>query len=333
MIHENCASFLQNIAEEKDGFKFGSLIKSNEQALGFIIPILQTKTLKRSYRLLEESKRVTIEDTGDINNVRFINKENSTIFIRSGTILMGKTQERATVGGVILQPGEEQIIEVNCVHASKPISKGAAFHVSEYYAPRTVATKLFAKNQSEVWNSIDAFTRETVPRIRSLRSIGSSHRLDDLLQTMEEVDKSKERIDGLIRDIPPVDNQVGVVVFGLTGVVGFEVFDSTESWNALHKKVIEKYADVLSMGPEEILYELKEGAINQKMTEFIDTILAAKLTRSHSTKNGNTYILTGEKLVGEYSEINGEIIHVLAMKQDTPINHGSAWGNRRFMLL
>ena len=86
-LGNNIGIFFWNIAEQKEGFTFGKPWRQSKQSLGLVIPILREKDIERKYKMIEETKKVTIEDTGSIDKVRIINKGDENVFIRSGVIL------------------------------------------------------------------------------------------------------------------------------------------------------------------------------------------------------------------------------------------------------
>lgn len=341
-LGNNVGTFLWNVAEEKDGFKFGKPWKQSNKSLGLVIPILREKDIKREYVMLEETKNITIEDTGSIDKVRIINKGDQSVFIRSGVILAGDTQERAVVSSVIIMPNTTEEVEVKCVHASKGIRSGTKMKAKNY-APPVVLSALYSRNQGKVWNSVQQYSSHMRnksiggfhtlysqtsggPRLHN-RRIGAVKRLDsmedhpisassdDLIGTIEEVELSKKSIDEAIKDIPVMKHQVGAIIFDASGIVGFEVFDSAISWKALHKKVISKYGDVLQKEQEEPLFELKEEVIPKKIRAFVEDIMKSDEKKSHESKIATTIFIDGTKIVGEYTEANGGIVHVIAFKR------------------
>ena len=349
-IGNNVGIFLWNIAEQKEGFKFGKPWRQSKQSLGLVVPILREKDVKRKYKMIEETKNITIEDTGSIDKVRIINKGDERVFIRSGVILTSDaSQERVTVSGVIIQPNSEQEVEVKCVHASKGIRSGTKMKATNY-APPVVLSALYARdergnvNQGRVWDSVQKYSMKSRNacftsrmgsggpiigarmRDRTSRRIGAIKSLDameqptiaesdDLISTIDEVETSKKSIEGAIKEMPVMENQVGAIIFDSVGIVGFEVFDSEKSWKALHKKVLAKYSDILQKKQEEPLFQLNKDIIPEKIRDFIEKIMESNEKEIYSSKESTTKIIDGVKVVGEYTEINGEIIHVIAFKR------------------
>ena len=351
-VGNNVGIFLWNIAEQKEGFKFGTPWRQSKQSLGLIVPILREKDVERKYKMIEETKNITIEDTGNIDKVRIINKDDNDVFIRSGVILTSDaSQERVTVSGVIIKSNSEREVEVKCVHASKGIRSGTKMKATNY-APPVVLSALYARDdrgevdQGRVWDSVQKYSMKTMKsrnasftsrmgsgepvigmsaqrmgrRIGAIKSIDSiehpiSASSDDLISTIDEVETGKKSIEGAIKEMPVMENQVGAIIFDSVGIVGFEVFDSQKSWKALHKKVLAKYSDVLQKKQEEPLFQLNKDIIPEKIRDFTEKIMESNEKEIYSSKESTTKIIDGVKTVGEYTEINGEIIHVIAFKR------------------
>lgn len=116
---------LQIIANEKMGFKFGVPERPDENSLAVVLPITRKTSLQRHYVTLAEAKDVKIADTGSISRMRFTNDGQANVFVRSGTILKGSTQERAITRSAILFPGKSVELECRCVHKTRGIQPNA----------------------------------------------------------------------------------------------------------------------------------------------------------------------------------------------------------------
>jgi len=345
-IDNQVGTFLWNIAEQKNGFSFGKPWKNSEDSLGLVIPILRKKKVDRNYIMIQETDKVEIVDQGTIDTAKIESKDDRTVFIRSGVILAGDTQERGVQAGTVVSPHSEMDLKVRCVHASKGINAGSSFKVDDV-APPSVYLALMEDDQRGVWDSVQDYTRskgkgrsrkrhQFTDRPSSARRMGySGDRLigasfsssairneslssDDLLKSMKEVDQSRKTVEGSLKDIPCVDDQVGASIFGMHGVTGFEVFDAHESWAAMHEKVLKKYDDVLLQKQEDSLFELKEEVIPKKISEFIEALMASDTQRTFSSKDGETHLISGENHIGEYTLIDGVVMHIIAFKRKQP---------------
>jgi hypothetical protein len=311
-------SIKQIIDQVLTDHEFGTPWKWAENAGGLLIPILRTSTTPpREYILLEEAKgKVTIQDTGNINKAKLINNTEQTVFVRGGTLLSGQgTQSRAVQTGIIVPPGKQEI-PINCVHASHHISSGASFKVNGY-TPRKVMSALRTKNQSEVWNSVTRHSNES--RSQAFRRNESNPELceilydistDNLASNLETLKQFKTDVNDAIHRMPRVENQVGVVIFDLNGVVGLELFDHPDSWKALCEDVIRQYADVIEQKlPDYLSIDMDKVVVNIKA--FLEL---AKESAEHP-EGDDTTLLTG-KVAGEYTMLKEKMIHLLLAREE-----------------
>ena len=321
--------YIWAIAEQKKGFTFGKTWQNSDSASGLVVPILRQTQVKRTYIMLEETKKVQISDTGAIGSARVKSDDDTNVFIRSGIILAGSTQERATVAGVVVLPHSELELEVKCVHASKGIHSGAVYDLNKTeVVPPMIHFCLSAQctsneKQSRVWNSVQDYCHGS----------GKTHIIDsylgvtdletpsdDLYGTLKEIERRKKHIEDALKDIPLLKNQVGALIFDNKGVVGFEVFDSPKSWAAMHHKVLPKYGDVLTQKTEGSSVQLNAEHILRKIQGFIEEIMAASEKQTHATKESTTCVIDSAKVIGEYTQIHDVIIHVLAFKRQQDLN-------------
>jgi len=325
-LGNDIGKFMWNIGEQKEGFKFGEPWRHSDKALGLVIPILRTKEINRQYKIIEETKNIEIKDTGNIDSALVDSKEDVNVFIRGGVILAGDTQERATQYGVIIEPTSKQEVAVRCVHASKGIRSGAKLRTSEY-VPTSVQKNLYAGDQGDTWGGVRSYFATCSMKTSNMRLHNDTVGIiemqnlasdsDDLLGVIEEVDRSSKDIEKAIQDIPVAKNQVGAIIFDIDSIVGFEVFDSKESWKALHKKVIKKYGESLLREQQDMLFELKPEVIPKKINDFIEQILEADEKQVHTTNVSNTKIIDGKKIIGEYTQLEKDIIHLIAFNRNS----------------
>lgn len=279
--------------------EFGPPWKWGDKAAGLLVPILRISTwLPREYKMLEEVKdQVNIEDTGHIGQAKLINKADGPVFVRGGGILGGQgTQSRAVQTGTIVQPGKQEI-PVNCVHATHGIRPNASFFL-QGYAPPKVTASLRSRNQSHVWNAVSDYgvqMRTSALQYPAMHNSLSAVASDDLATTVQTVSRFKGDVEDAIKRMPRADNQVGVAIFTLQGVVGVEVFDHPDSWKALCEHVIRQYGDVIS----EKVPDWLSIAMDQVVVNVRTFMEEAKESKEEPERNG-TVVLHG-KISGEYT--------------------------------
>ena len=319
---------LKDIQNEANGFRFGEIWKLSDKALGALIPILRHKDFQRSYVMIEEldKKDYNVIDSGNISEIKIKVKKalNKPIFIRTGNMFEGKgTQSRANEFSVVIMPEEQKeevIIPAKCVHSSHPIRGGAIFE--RYgYAPREVTNSLFSgSGQSKVWASVSRSSARLYSMSGSL-SRGQESVIggfsDSMIGNIKEIKKSKSKISDIIKKVPCLENQVGIVIFDENGVSNMEVFDHPGSWKAFHESIIESYSDILSKEQKEQLFELKKENVPKKIKEFIESMYDAKEDKAFDNKNVSTFIFRNNSIIGEYTILEDEIIHLLATRKES----------------
>lgn len=151
-------TFLMDIANSKFGYKLGEPWKYSEESLGVVVPILRENAPDRQYiTMYEVLQQLDMKDTGSISQIELQNKTGMSIFVRSGTIFAGQTQNRASQHSGIYKK-EEEMINVCCVHASHGIRRGEKMQFGDI-APPSVTMNLIKESQNDVWNSVREYTR------------------------------------------------------------------------------------------------------------------------------------------------------------------------------
>lgn len=296
--------------------EFGTPWRWGDKAAGLLVPILRINNcLPREYKMLEEVQdKVNIEDSGHIGQAKLINKADGPVFVRGGGILGGQgTQSRAVQTGTIVQPGKQEI-PVNCIHATHGIRPNASFFL-QGYAPPKVTASLRSRNQGQVWNSVQNYSSSARQAFHangfeagelSLSGVAS----DNLAAIVQTVNRFKGDVEDAIKRMPRAENQVGVAIFTLQGVVGVEVFDHPDSWKALCEHVIRQYGDVIS----EKVPDYLSIAMDQVVVNVRAFMEQAKESKEEPEQNG-TVVLHG-KVSGEYTRLNDRVIHLLLAREE-----------------
>lgn len=336
-------ALLTSLLKQDGGYHFGEPWRHAEQSMGFVVPILSTKKGKRNYVTLDEvkdSKAIHISDSGNISRIKVKSSSNKPIFIRIGSIMKGNgTQSRGVEASIVVMP-ESQIedlpkvdikpthkiplreieVPVRCVHASHPISGGSSMSYS-MGAPREVDTSFLSKSgQHDAWNSVQIsssrlyrFRSSSIDTHENLSTPGMSDNLVDNIQTIA---KFKGEVLDAIKNLPVLEDQVGVVIFDKSNVVGLEMFDHQDSWLAFQTMVIDKYSDILVKKNEGEMFELKKERIPKKVESFITTLLDRQDELVFEDSGTKTFSFTAKDTVGEYTTIKDAVIHLLAVRNE-----------------
>lgn len=207
IIPTDLKTYLKNIVGSRFGYRLGDPWKYSEETLGVVIPILREDSPYRQYvTMYEVLKELNIKDTGSINQVDLQNKSGKAIFIRSGTIFTGKTQNRAAQHSGVYS-NEKETIDVRCVHASYGINRGEEMGFGDI-APPSVTMNLIARDQSSVWDSVSNFTREKT--YAGAPSAIPEDLPEDVKKALNFISMSKSRRSDTVCDIQTYTNSSGI---------------------------------------------------------------------------------------------------------------------------
>ncbi len=142
---------------------------------------------------------------------------------------------------------------------------------------------------------------------------------DDLLGHIQKMKEGQAMLDEMMQKVPLFDDQVGAIIFNPVGVIAVETFDHPMSWAAIKKEIIEKYGDKIMDKQAEHLFELKPEAILPALKKFIKGLEKNTEKTIRKDEFSETRVVTGEGIVGEWTLVKGQAIHVLLIRE-------SGWG-------
>lgn len=119
------ANFIESLRKQTKGYKFGTPKRVDEKSLSVVLPIFRETTIPRQYITLPETDKVLTFDTGKIDQMECDNNSEFNVFIRSGTLFRGSTQERVLQRSAVVFPGKKTILNVRCVHKTRGIRPSA----------------------------------------------------------------------------------------------------------------------------------------------------------------------------------------------------------------
>ncbi len=139
---------------------------------------------------------------------------------------------------------------------------------------------------------------------------------DNLLGHLQSIKKGQSVLDDMMQKVPLFEDQAGAIIFNPTGVTALEIFDSPKSWEAIKKEVVEKYGDKIKEKQAEHLFELKPEMILPMFKKFIESLNEFKETTIRKDNYSETREVLGRGVIGEYTLVKGQPIHVLLLKED-----------------
>ena len=318
-------NFVESISREEEGFSFGDPW-NYKKSEGTVLPIRRKGRRRRKYRTLEEVLKDTrdaieVTETGSIRKVQVLNRTDIPIFVRMGTIFAGVgTQSRAAEGSVILVPGTKaRPLTVRCVEAAVPIHGGTRFNVAGFTAPLAVEMGLYAHDQEEVWEQVSAYARSRTAPGRPERALLFRRHMSmdySLIEAVKAVDTFKEKVDEVLEVVPNFEDQVGLVFLDQKGVLGMETFDTPKSWEAVSERVVKKYGEVISIpeGDRPTSAEPDKDTVVEQTLRFLWALAQAKGRATFNQNGHRTFALKGRGLVGEYTVIDGDVMHLTGVR-------------------
>ena len=193
--------------------------------VAFVPLVGETKRRVRYATYSEIASKVIITDTGLIDRFKLENCSDDPLFVRNGTVMVGKTQTRASVYDIVVPAGKTKSAAVKCVFASKGIVTGAVMSVAgDVVCCSGVVASVFDVSNSEMG-------RSQVP----------------VWDSVKEWSKGRDDMEGLLKVAPvkvPIpewpEKVIGyVVVDEGSGVSVVEFFDSGESFAGYAKSILE----------------------------------------------------------------------------------------------
>jgi hypothetical protein len=269
--------------------------------------------VERAYKTQPETKRLTATEQGAISPLLFTSTSARPIFVRSGSIFSGISQERATVYSFMVMPAEAVKEEVRCVHRSKGLGraklKGSTLtplllDQTAYKHDRSVKPQLpYWGHASTAITQLKARVNEVEKELPlmalQLRREFRQIKPDDLHKATKLTQAATKH---LTVKVEPVEGEVGLAFTTDRGVELMEWFDSSVSWAAYRGQVLTSLIGVQTK-PSEPNKELVLKALQHPFT--------SERPLSRHTKG-----LGNHNFTGEYTVLDDKIIHaqVLAFR-------------------
>lgn len=192
------------------------------------------------------------------------------------------------------------------------ISKEGNVRISRV-KPSESVTSIWRGSLSE--KEIEELSRRTNElNIRSSTIRNSGMRCSDDL--LEKIRKGQSVLDDMMQKVPLFDNQVGAIIFNPLGVIAVETFDHPKSWKAIKKEIIEKYGDKIKDRQAEHLFELKPEMILPTFKKFISGLDKFSEKTIRKDNFSETREIHGDGVIGEYTLVKGQPIHVLLIREN-----------------
>lgn len=325
--------FLEAMRTETLGFEFGEPWKYDKASITCVLPIIRQTDESEAYITLIQAHRnglIEIKDTGSINNLLVINKGELPVFLRMGELLKGDTQNRTVTMSRLIFPQQKENVDVACVHASKGIVPGATFthgcftpardgdYASSYHMSGKISQNMSwsadHSYQGKVKNSLTSFfTGDGIlaNRARAAMAAVASTPSDDLTKVR---DQYNEVVEGILKEIPLVGDQVGMVLIDTKGFHSLDCFSLHAPWKAIKEAIAGKESLAIADRDENGVFVYKPKKAKSTVKEVLKRGFEEK--SQFKTDRTETLTLDFSKYIGEVVLLDDEVIHLLIARKE-----------------
>jgi hypothetical protein len=255
---------------------------------------------------LEEALKggdVTLEETGNVNQLVVSNKGGKAVFLQAGDVVKGGRQDRTLQHDTMLPPRAKKVpVNAFCVEAGRWRSRGAEPVHRFASSSKTLVTrkqKLAAKvkaNQSEVWSSVEETQNKLGANVgRSVKAGASATSLQLSLEDGAVNDAAERYVQAIVAQLPARNDVVGYA-FAVNGEVSaVDVYASPALFRKMRGKLLQASA-------VEAVSEKAEGPAKPVSAEAVRALLddaesGAAHTEARSARTDVVRKETGKSVV------------------------------------
>ncbi len=231
------------------------------------------------YLVLDEAvnQRLQVLETDQVPLLKLKNESGKRVLIMQGEYVAGGKQNRMFTHNMLLAPGFEGNVPVNCVQHGRWHYQGEKSFTSSGQRGHTSVRRATREGQGAVWRDVEEFT--------SVRRVSSpSGNLDDTYQQ-----KQQEMTDYLTKYSCPTE-AVGIVAVSLQQnkkAYGVDIFDQPGTLAKNFKKLVDSYVIEAIIGGKEIKPKQEEVQL------FLNDIASTKQEEKVGVSLGKEALLRG----------------------------------------
>jgi len=202
---------------------------------------------------LEENLCNIIDKGTEVAHIVFENLGNSPILIEEGEIFQGEgTQNRISIGTVMVEPHSQIEISVKCVHAPHHLSSGANF----YYGGKCSREMLSSLRTMKYSNAVMSAPASTISQGRVWDQVNKELTMEDSAKDksdyMQGIKARRKRVKKISKSLEFPENTVGFVVLDPKGELkGLEVHHSPHNFKIRKDGILESLENNLSWKSED----------------------------------------------------------------------------------
>lgn len=339
--------FVGSMRDEVNGFALGDPWRGSNVSVSCVIPLLRMllhmgQSAEPAYRVLASATDVSIADTGHISKIKVTNSGDRPVFVRMGEIFGGDTQERAATISRVIPVGQETVVEVVCVNASKPIRGGAAFKGTGAYAPgrdslfceSSARAGLGTGRQDTSRLAQSASWRHDAEYGREIRNAVGDYNLDCMAAGLEcrrelcftaaddDLSSAREAADQvfgeLIKKVPLFDHQIGMAIIDTDGFYSLDCFDLPFSWKEVKEAIAGKESLKIAEKDDAQVFEYKPERAKAAVKKALESGFEESVVHEDTfgeDQRVTVVALSGNALVGEVVLLDERVVHLLIARR------------------
>jgi hypothetical protein len=257
-----------------------------------------------------------VSEGGSVPTLKVVNAGDRPVLLLDGEQLVGAKQNRVLNVTVLVAAHSTLAVPVSCVEHGRWHYTRDDFAADDYImnselraqkmrdVSRTLRShRSRAGNQGAVWDSIadKAMHLEASSQTGAMRDTYERHRAP---------------IEGYVRDLTPVDHQVGAIFAAHGHFLGVELFDSPKTLRTMLPKLVRSHA-LEALDPRRARNANPDG---DDLELFLAAVRGLAMERYPAVGLGREYRLSGPGLQGAALEVDETVVH-LSVLVDGP-THG-----------
>jgi hypothetical protein len=246
-------------------------------------------------------KVVTIQETGEVNQLVASNKGDKSVYLQAGDIVKGGQQDRVLQHDTVLPPNAKRVqLSVFCVESGRWHGRGSESTHQFASSEKTIMTKrqkLAVKvsgKQGDVWESVAAAQADMGKNVgHSVNAPASATSLQLSLEDKKLNGTVDDYVQNIEKQVPKDGNIVGYAVAVNGNVDSVEVFASPVLFGKMKGKLLKASATEALAGKQEkdaappkadavraLIADAESGAAKQEKQT-----LRTQVTRKETNKN------------------------------------------------
>jgi hypothetical protein len=247
-----------------------------------------------------------VSEQGRVPDLRVLNKGAQAVLIVDGEELVGAKQNRVVNLTILVPASSELTIPVSCVEAGRWRFRSKTFSS----APRTQYATGRAKKMAQVTSSMREVGAHRSDQAEVWQDIAEKcMRLDASSPTsaMEALfSRHSDSIDGFVAACRPLDRQVGALFLVAGRVVGFDLFDRSETLRKVLPKLVRSVA-IEALDTQDPPH--REGH-TELARLFLSAVAAAPSHSSPAIGIGEDVRISTPGLTGAALAVGERVVHV-----------------------